>query len=144
MKLIGTYTTRGKIEVEAGETRIILFDGRFDTAYKVTKFDIMPGTWASDAADCFAILYTESGAANNAFNPDFSDNRQIGWAASTTLVSEEIAGQQRILDPDNLIVQDLFVTMRGDNDCNYIIEMEKYDISEATGALAMVRNRAQG
>ena len=143
MKLVGKYTCRGKIDAEAAETRILLFDGEFDTAYRVVKFDIMPGTWAGDAADAFAILYTESGAATNAFNPDFSDNRQIGWAASTILSSEEIAGHQRILDPDNLIVEDLFVTVRGDNGVNYIIEMEKYDISDSQGALTMVRNRSQ-
>ena len=60
-----------------------------------------------------------------------------GWATNNNLV-----------DRENLVVQDLFITVRtrdiSDPFVNYYIEMEKYDMTDAQGALAMVRNRAQG
>ena len=51
------------------------------------------------------------------------------------------------VDPDNLVVQDLFVIadegVGSDVKVNYMIKMEKYDITDSQGALAMVRNRSQ-
>ena len=50
-----------------------------------------------------------------------------------------------IIDPDNFVVEDLWVYVRasGNQPINYLITMEKYDTTDARGALAMVRNNAQ-
>ena len=52
-----------------------------------------------------------------------------------------------LIDPDNLVVEYLFIRavdqQGNDVSCNYFISMEKYDITEWQGALAMVRNRSQ-
>ena len=50
------------------------------------------------------------------------------------------------MDPDNLIVQDVYVQAlsAAEENSNYFMRFEKYDISEWKGALAMVRNQSQG
>ncbi len=146
MKKIGEYTTRGKLTGDGDPIfhRIQLFDGRFDTGYRVTRFVIWPAQWATDSADAFAILFTEDAVSANAFNGDAGDNTQIAWAAQATQVSEEPMANFSVIDRDNMVIEDLFITVRGDVGVNYLIELEKYDISDWQGALTMVRNKSQG
>ena len=146
MKKIGSYTVRGKISNDAvGTHRIQLFDGKFNTGYVVTKIDICPGTWASDTADCFLICNTQEDTLMNAFNPDWDSNTQIAWAAMSTLTSEELSSAMyNVVDPDNLIIEDLHIAVRGDQGTNYMIHMDKYEFNDWRGALGMVRNKSQG
>ena len=48
-----------------------------------------------------------------------------------------------IIDPDNLVIQDLFLYPDANNNTNYLIKLEKYQFTDSLGALAMVRNRSQ-
>ncbi len=156
MKMIGTYTARGIVnetETTAGNPQLVqLFDGRFDTAYRVVEFKI----WSSQvdttaASGCVGKLSKNpdgvTGAANF-FRAD--DDNQIGWAVSGHAADAGTAGQfaESIIDPDNLIIEDLYVYVRSSSTAsdpiNYLIRMEKYDITEARGALTMARDRAQG
>jgi len=155
MKKIGTYTARGIVteaETEAGNPqKIILFDGSFKTAYRVLDFKV----WSSQAdsntaADCLAKLSkNEFGVttAINFFRAD--DDNQIAWAASGFGADGQNAGtfSESIIDPDNLIVEDLFVYGRSastnTDSINYLITMEKYEISDWQGALTMARDKAQ-
>ena len=53
---------------------------------------------------------------------------------------------QTIIDEDNLIIQDLYIGAYSYSDAeqfNYLIKLDKYEISDWQGALAMVRNRSQ-
>ena len=146
MKKIGEYTARGQL-LEGTVIKIILFDGQFDTAYKVTKFEIWAGDISSSSNDVAAKLSTvnvgampSSGDMMNA-----ADNREIAWSAAQagTAAFNNLAS---IVDPDNLVVEDLYVTGQSggtDIQINYLITMEKYDITDSLGALAMVRNRSQ-
>lgn len=155
MKKIGTYTVRGQIsenEVEAGTHghRIILFDGRFDTGYRVTDFRI----WGSDFGgssnpDVIGKLGTEPDLPEQA--ADFmnaGDNREIAWAASAGATDAGLGfAEAPVIDPDNMIIEDLYVYVRSPSDAsdvNYMITLEKYDITDWQGALSMVKNRSQG
>ncbi len=146
MKKIGEYTALGKVP-EGTEDRISLFDGRFDTGYKVTEFVIWASQVDSSGNDCVARLSTRAlGAMPSSGNMmDASDNTQIAWSG----IQAGTAGFNNpgsIVDPDNLIVEDLFISGQSGGssiDINYMIKMEKYDISEWRGALAMVRNSGQ-
>ena len=54
---------------------------------------------------------------------------------------------EAIIDPDNLVVEDLYVYVRSATDdipINYLVKLEKYEITDWQGALAMARDRAQG
>ena len=146
MKKVGEYTARGQF-LEGTIKKIILFDGQFDTAYKVTGFEIWAGDISSGNNDVAAKLSTvnvgampSSGDMMNA-----ADNREIAWSAAQagTAAFNNLA---TIVDPDNLVVEDLYVTGQSGGssiEINYLITMEKYEITDSLGALAMVRNRSQ-
>jgi len=148
MKKLGSYTLRGKIlatDVDSIPTLVRLFDGRFDTAYVVTKFVIAPNDMANNTQESFRskLMTVDTG---NAKFWNWADNEEIAWATITYdgngSGTPSFFGQ---VDPDNLIVEDLFVYFDSNSDLpgNYLIEMDKYDISSARGALALVRNNSQ-
>ena len=86
MKKIGEYTARGVVsedETEQGfPDKITLFDGRFDTAYRITGFKI----WTSNvlagtaAAAKLSTSATSSTARTDFFRAD--ENDQIAWAVT--------------------------------------------------------------
>jgi hypothetical protein len=147
MKKIAEYTTRGQMP-EGEEVKIQLFDGRFDTAYKVVDLRICSSDLGSSGDDCSVRLSTESIGpmpSSGEAMINFADNRQIAWCG--------VGGQSNgfenvspIIDPDNLIVEDLYISGQhgSTHPINYIIYLEKYDISDWQGALAIVRNKSQG
>jgi hypothetical protein len=141
MKKIGEYTTRGTVAHNTID-RVILFDGRFDTGYRVISFVLLPSDADDVNADVYGTLATEEAAAVRTWN--LGDQRQIGWSGNKVdpLASTLQAG---IIDPDNFIVEDLFVFGASGNstEINYMITLEKYDTTDWVGALAMVRNSAQ-
>jgi len=143
MKTLGDqYTLRGQIPVNIGNHRIQLFDGRFDTGYRIEKFEIV-ASLPLESIEFQMILSTNELDDINDMN--FQDNTQIGWAIWGAPLSSRFSEWSQ-LDPDNLIIEDLFVSCRGGTDdtfCNYMITMQKYDIDEWQGALGMVRNRSQ-
>ena len=139
------YTVRGLVEHNV-EHRIILFDGRFDTGYVIKKFYVYPNEGIGAGNDSHAVLYTQEGAVSSGLDWNWSENEQIGWAAgifggATTFGADG----NGVVDPDNLVVEDLFIRANHSNSLSsgYMIVMEKVDISDSKGALAMVRNRSQ-
>jgi len=151
MKKIGSYTARGIVtesETEAGlPQKIPLFDGKFTTGYRVINFKIWASTWNSstqpDAIGKLSKNNLGTTGASNFMRAD--DDNQIAWA--TTNGGSDTGGTfaESIIDKDNLIVEDLYVYVRtaGTNAINYLIEMEKYSISDWQGALSMSRDKAQ-
>jgi hypothetical protein len=141
MKKIGEYTCRGQVASEVTE-RVILDDGRFNTGYRVVEFSIAAQR-IDNSDDAYGTLFTDkTGSGTNEWN--WQANGQIAWAA---LVGQSNAASSpfSLVDPDNLVIQDLFVRAKenGGSPVNYFIRMEKYEIPEWTGALAMVRNNSQ-
>ena len=145
MKKIGSYTHRGNL-LEGTSEKITLFDGKFDTAYVITGFKVLQGSVASSGNGCCGRISTQDVGAipssGEAF--DFSDNTQVAWAAMDG-ATNAFTNATSIVDPDNLIVEDLFVSVLSEaaTTVNYIIYMDKYAISDWKGALAMVRNSSQ-
>ena len=149
MKKIGEYTTRGSILTNDEVNRIILFDGRFDTAYRVVEFVVGPHDMDSTNTRCFASkLMTDEGAAGG-INWNWDSNTEIAWSSFT---NDQNAPQSpnnfSLVDPDNLIVEDLYIiaeetTTSNVLKMNYYIRLEKYDITDSQGALSMVRARSQ-
>ena len=151
MKKIGEYTTRGTVNTDLTANRIILFDGRFDTAYKIVEFAIAPHAMESTSSRLFtAKLMTDDDVATGA-NWNWDNNEEIAWAAASYDANSGVnTGQPmfNLVDPDNLVVEDLYIIAdegvgSADVKMNYYIRMEKYDITDSQGALAMVRNRSQ-
>ena len=149
MKKIGSILTmRGQVTEAENQIQLTLFDGRFDTGYRVVDFKIGPhATYDSAAIGTSARLETEpTGEANSLWN--WGDNRQIAWAEYVhmwNVSGDYTAGLTSIIDPDNMIIEDLYlvVNAQDEGNVNYMIQLQKYDISEWQGALSMVRNRSQ-
>ena len=152
MKSLGKYTVRGQTredEQEAGRPqKIQLFDGRFDTGYKVIDFRIWSSNYSgSNNPDCIGKLATVDnlpGGPTSFMHAD--DVREIAWATSAGSTDGGLGFGEAIIDPENFIVEDLFVYVRSTLDdipINYLVTMEKFDTTETKGALAMIRNNAQ-
>jgi hypothetical protein len=153
MKKIGEYTARGVVsedETENGFPHLInLFDGRFDTAYKITSFKIWPTAVESGNAALGKLSKNDDGSTARATFFRADDDNQIAWAATEVVTDGGAAGgfTEEIIDHNNLVVEDLYVYIRCEdhgNLVNYMITMDKYEISEWKGALTMAVDRAQG
>ena len=146
MKKIGEYTARGSLDEEEIE-RITLFDGTFTTAYRVVGFDVWGATWNNSTnPDVIGKLSKNPDGVNAEVNfMRADDDNQIAWAG---MQGQDESGSQHfsIIDPDNLIVEDLYVyaLTAGNQKINYLVRMEKYEITDWQGALSMARDRAQG
>lgn len=145
MKKIGSYTARGKMNGASVE-RIFLFDGRFDTGYRITKFMILVNDPDISSYDAFGILGTQFESIGTTW--DLSNNEQLGWASCEADggATGPSAFPFHLVDRDNLVIEDLFIygeTNSAGGQLNYYIEMDKYELNDAKGALTMVRNKSQ-
>ena len=141
MKKIGTYTARGKVAHQITQ-RLILFDGRFDTAYRITRFLVGPQSITTTDNAAGTLFTDDDGSGSNLWK--WEDNVQIAWAA-TEGITDAASAPFSLVDEDNLVVEDIFIrcSNSGGGDSNYLIEMEKYEISDWQGALALVRSKSQ-
>ena len=148
MKKIGEYTCRGSIRTDNAVIRIILDDGQFDTGYKIVEFEIA----AHDMDNLFTNLYTAKlltdDDTSTGVNWNWDDNAEIAWSIFGFDGNQNTTPNYfSRTDPDNLVIQDLFIRADeangNDMKINYYIRMEKYDITDSQGVLAMVRNRSQ-
>jgi len=147
MKKIGTYTVRGQGLEADGAIKIHLFDGRFDTGYRITKFTVWPQS-VQDAYDhraCGKLGTTDDLETAAATFMNAQDNREIGWCGTGAGAIDSIIIEDGLIDPDNMVVEDLYVYFRSNQNelTNYMITMDKYDITDWQGALALVRNNSQ-
>ncbi len=142
MKKVGElYTAKGRALIGRIK-KIQLFDGRFDTAYRLVKMEIaavepMTGT------EIIGRVMTEHESPSSEW--DWSSNTEIAWASVNTPISTRW-GYNSYVDPDNLIVEDVYLNFSGSavEDVNYMLTFQKYEISDWRGALTMVRNQSQG
>jgi hypothetical protein len=140
MKKVRSYTIRGTL-LAAEVKRIQLFDGQFDTGFVIKKFVIAPKD-INDSEKIQCKLTTET--HNHETSWFWNRTSEIAWATWNTPTNSR-SGQFSLIDPDAIIIEDLFIDATGDTGevVNYYIEMEKVKISEWKGALAMVRNSNQ-
>ena len=80
MKKIGEYTAKGQVLALTGGSiphKIVLDDGRFDTGYRITGFEICSDSPIFDNSEFTAVLKTEPETGAN-FN--WQKNSEIAWA----------------------------------------------------------------
>ena len=148
-----TYVIKGQFTGDYVSQRIQLFDGCFDTAFRVIEFIIAPQTITGNSdVSCNAKLTTEDvkqmGGSLTQGQWNWDDNREIGWASWYQFSTNKPNNLQSIIDPENLIIEDLYVTGKiledtPNNVINYMLVMEKYKISQEEGTLTYIRNRGQ-
>jgi hypothetical protein len=149
---IDTYTCRGTIDedtdgVPTGK-HIRLFDGRFDTGWRIEKFELRPANVSDDASvtvNLVGKLQTTSwgGVPVRYDKWHFGDMREIAWAACSFDSNSNYTPPMSLVDAENLIIEDMWVMINSyadANPANYYIEMTKYKIPKKLAILAMVKN----
>ena len=140
MKSGRLYTSRGRIL--AGEVeRLVLFDGKYDTAFRIKSFVIAPNDIIT-TENVYMKVLTEETTHSTGWR--WNRPTEVAWAEYNGASS--LGENLSVIDHDALIVEDLFLDATGDSGefINYMITLEKVEMSEWMGALAMVRNRSQG
>jgi hypothetical protein len=123
------------------ENKISLFDGRFDTAYKLISFKIAPETPAT-SQELIGKLSVQP--KSNVTKWNWSDIEEIAWAHWG---ADKYQDDYENVRDDSMIVEDLYVS--GYNETvdgapiNYEIILEKHKITAWDGASIMVRNQSQ-
>jgi len=143
VKYISSHTLRGSV-TDDNVVKLNLFDGRFDTGYRVTRIHAFTSDPSASNSDGWITVATEEEAAIRYW--DAHDQRQIGWTGFHTTTFGGGYEPQQIIDRDNMIIMDLYIygNTSPTASCNFIIELDKYDITEWQGALNIVKNSSQG
>jgi len=146
MKKIGEpITMRGNTAYNTIH-RITLFDGRFDTGFRMTDFKIAPVSPTGGVEIVCKVSTAEPSSFTGAYWY-WDHNEEIAWAG-WGVPNAVYSGFFDNIDPENMIIEDLFLqaysTTGEAGPVNYEITLQKYDITDWEGALAMVRNQSQG
>ena len=148
MKSLGRFTVRGQLLETDGAHQIRLFDGKYKTAYKIVEFTVFGATAnASANPDVMGKLATTGNLSTGSVNFfNAADTRELAWSGSAgssdTMFNSPVA---RVLDPDNLVVEDLYIYARssGTEPINYLIVLEKLDVGLTQGMYTLVQNNSQ-
>jgi hypothetical protein len=132
------HTLRGRVDPNATK-RLILNDGRLNHGMVVKEFYVWTISLASgDDVDCILSL---SGTVTGEM--DASDNRQIGWARETTTATTRLMSTS-IIDPDHVVVQDLWISNIGTNGAaNYLVILEAKELNDNESVLQLIKERSQ-
>ena len=157
MKLLGTYTARGTCTeqqtIDGNPQRIRLWQGTNKIAYKVIDFKVWGTDWDGSAnPDAIGKLSkNDIGTVAPSVFMRADDDNQIAWASSSGSTQGGTQGgfADSIIDPENLVVEDLYVYVRSPNataedPVNYLVTMEKYAVEAFRGTLEMARDEFDG
>lgn len=126
---------------QGNENRITLFDGRYDTAYKLISFKIAPVS-PNLSQELSAKLSTEAKSTVTAW--DWSDVEEVAWAHWGT---DKYQDDYSNIREDTMIVEDLWISAYNETIdgavVNYEIILEKHKIDTWDAASIMVRNQSQ-
>jgi hypothetical protein len=130
-------TLRGR--VDASETkRLIVDDGRLNHGMRVKEFHVWAISKGSgDDPECSLGLDYDMSA-----NWDASDNRQIAWAGQTTTAGSRLM-QFSLIDPDHVVIMDLYIQNFGSDVANYLIILEPVELTDDQAILTLIKERSQ-
>lgn len=134
---MGRHTLRG--QVDAAETkRLIVDDGDLTSGHRVVEFHLF-ATNTTLGDDPAAILGLQ---ANMGGNWNAGDNRQIGWAAQKTSPSQDLQTFS-LLDPDHVVIRDLYIYNYTGVVANYLIVIEPVNLTDDEAVLQLIKERSQ-
>ena len=143
-KIGDIITMRGQIAENVNGKELQVYDGRFDTGYKILEFYIAPSD-PTASNEIIAKLHTSSTTPSIAIW-NWSDVQEIAWA-SWGISTSGSGADFFLLDHDNMIIENLYISSYNTVEAgslNYYITLQKYKISAWDGALNMVTNLSQG
>jgi hypothetical protein len=125
--------------------RLIVDDANINRGFKVTNFQIFPVDMSSGASDCSGVLALEQRGALQDWYCE--DNTQIAWSSTTMSTSFSVLHKSDIIDPDHVVIRDLFV--RADTNAstipriNYLVELEEVKLTDDQAVLQLIKEVAQ-
>jgi hypothetical protein len=140
----GKRVIRGELTINTYSNRVQLFDGLFTTGYRVTKLEISPRS-PTENNEVLVRVSTEEAAGNPLAYWDFSDVRQVAWARWGA-PNAAAFGMESIIDPNNMAVEDLWLSTYSTIDTGsiqYQLTLEKYEFPAWDGAATLVKNQSQ-
>lgn len=131
------HTLRGRVDPNS-QKRLIIDDGRFNHAMKVESFVVWPAN-PSATQDPACVL---SLSDNTVTSADASDTNQIGWSKAADVVN--VYSSYSIIDPNHLVVRDLYITnLDADDEANYLVILKPMEISDDRAIMALIKERSQ-
>lgn len=127
---------RGNI---AGQTRrrIIVDDGRFNHGYKVTSFQCWPENNNTGVEGVLSL--SEEGATRG----DAGENAQIAWVVAGDNQVPSITGVVEVVDPNHVVVRDLFVYNNASTSMNYLVVIEPITLDADQAVIALIKEVSQ-
>lgn len=132
----GIHTLRGQLSLPmTAPLRSPMFNGSFTKNFKVESIHIFPVNTVNN--DTIVIMHFDDVLKTAA---DANDNGQFGWANL-----DNSMGAYDYVDPDHIIVNDLFVSAIAANPglVNYIIKLKRVTSTMPEAILDEVKNRLQ-
>ncbi len=117
---------------------IILDDGRITKGYIVKEFHV----WATSVTGSRDPAMTLGLDKDMNGSWDARDNRQIAWAGMVTSATSRIMDFS-LVDPNHLVVRDLYVNNFTSDPANYLIVIEPVNITEDEAVIAIIKERSQ-
>jgi hypothetical protein len=132
-------TLRGQL-TDLVPKRLIVDDGRLNSGYRIVSFQVWPDFNSDDAV--FATLGTQYDMVPTA---NAGDNRQIGWAIGSVDATGANRGGQMwsVLDPEHLVIMDLYILSNRNTTVNYLIELEPVELTDDQTILTLIKERSQ-
>jgi hypothetical protein len=132
-------TLRGQL-TDLVPKRLIVDDGRLNSGYRIVSFQVWPDFTNDDAV--FATLGTQYDMVSTA---NAGDNRQIGWAIGSVDSTGANRGGQMwsVLDPEHLVIMDLYILSNRNTTVNYLIELEPVELTDDQTILTLIKERSQ-
>ena len=130
-----THTLRGRVDANT-KKRLILDDGRFNHAMVVKEFYVFPKNEIEDPRCVLALAEDNIGTEFDA-----SNSNQIAWGAVAQ--SSSNADWLGLIDPDHVVVRDLFISNLTSLDANYLVILESKTISDDEAILQLIKEEQQ-
>ena len=132
-------TLRGRL-TDTTVRRIIVDDGRTNHGYKVKSFKVWCDPTAANGV--FASLGLSFDMPSGA---RADDNRQIAWSGNTFSSATSSLGASlfEIVDPDHVVITDLYIVAINSEGTNYLIEVEPVTLNDDEAILALIKERSQ-
>jgi len=137
-------TLRGSVQ-DRTWTRYLLDDQDSSTAWRIIKFQIFP-TRPTGANSCAGQLTTSPDVDISTEVWNFADARVLAVSATRDDGVYKVMPSFTAIDPDNLIVEDLWIYSDAEGDqvrSNYLIILEQYYTSAWQQVFQRIRNMGQ-
>ena len=136
-------TLRGQLTVTGGGTakqQLIVDDGLLNLGYKVLEWYLWEN--GGSPTQFSGVLSMQPVLAANDMKAD--DNTQIGWIWQSN-ISSGGGIKETILDPNHIIVRDLYVTITNANndDYNFMVVVEEVAITSDEAIINIIKEESQ-